>query len=595
MKILKLLNKKNLSIILSFLFLFSLKVYSNEPVDIWNIEPEKIIIENSTKKKTEEKTISTNSIYEMQSEKKKKFEIQEDETLLSKKIEIAGLYDPAENGLTIDMWSNSNGVQILSLLKKILGIKLSSDAKEILNISLLTNSYFPQQNISNEEFLELKLDWLIKNDDFKLMEDYLIKNQNIDKNKKLMTFLVEEYLLRSELEKSCEILSKVEEVINNNYLSNFNIYCLINANKKEQAQLLFDIKKELGFDDKFFDKKFNYLMGYIEEIDQEISEKSILDFHLSHKTNPEFKFTPNEFTSKNIWRYLSTSNLLFLEGIENIDLENLNKISIIEKATHERNYVEKELYNLYKRFQFNINQLLTVKQSYKLLSNVEARALVYQGILITNETEAKMELTKILKDLFIKDGVQNAFKDELAKILKEIDIYEVPSNYTSFYNEFVNKEKEKESLIKIKINNKIIHQSKLLNYFTEDMTNKNIEKDLNDLLKKIKKDKKYYISTKDIILIESLKSDGVQVLKKYDDLYQIDNSTMPIDIQFLIDNDEIGLVLLRLVEVIGQDEIQDLGPETLYFIVNALNQLDIDPLRNKILLKVLPLKVQKYK
>ena len=64
---------------------------------------------------------------------------------------------------------------------------------------------------------------------------------------------------------------------------------------------------------------------------------------------------------------------------------------------------------------------------------------------------------------------------------------------------------------------------------------------------------------------------------------------------FLIDNNEIGLVLLRLVEVIGQDEIQDLGPETLYFIVSALNQLDIDPLRNKILLKVLPLKVQKYK
>ena len=71
-------------------------------------------------------------------------------------------------------------------------------------------------------------------------------------------------------------------------------------------------------------------------------------------------------------------------------------------------------------------------------------------------------------------------------------------------------EKEKESLTKIKINNKIIHQSKLLNYFIEDITKENIEKDLNDLLKKIKKDKKYYISTKDIILIESLKSDGVQ-------------------------------------------------------------------------------------
>ena len=592
MKILKLLNKKNLSIILSFFFLFSLKVYSTEPVDIWNIETKEIVTENSAEEKNEKKVISTSTIYEMQSEKKNEFEIQEDETLFSKKIEIAGLYDPAENGLTIDMWSNSNGEQILNLLNKIQAIKLSSDAKEILNISLLTNSYFPQQNISNEKFLELKLDWLIKNGDFQLMEDYLIKNQSINRNEKLVIFMVDEYLSRSELEKSCELFSKIKEVINNNYLSKFNIYCLINSNRKEEAQLQFDIKKELGFKEDFFEKKFSYLMGYNEEIDQTISEKSILEFHLSHRTNPEFKFEPNESTAKSIWRYLSTSNLL--ESIEDIDLEDQKKIFTIEKATHERNYNEKELYDLYKRFQFNINQLLTVKQSYKLLSNVEARALVYQGILITNEIEAKIELTKILKDLFIKDSIQNAFKDELSKILKEIDIYEIPSNYTSFYNEFVNKEKEKEGLTKIKINNKIIHQSKLLNYFIKDVTKESIEEDLNDLLKKTKKNKKYYISTKDIILIESLKSDGVKVLKKYEDLYEIDNSNMPNDIQLLIDNGEAGLALLRLVEIIGQDEIETIGPETLYFIISTLNQLNLDPLRNKILLKVLPLKVKKY-
>ena len=232
MKILKLLNKKNLSIILSFFFLFILKVYSNEPADIWNIEPKEIITENST----EEKIISTNSIYEMQSEKKKEFEIQEDETLLSKKIEIAGLYDPQENGLTIDMWSNSDGEQILNLLNKIQSIELSNDAKEILKISLLTNSYFPQKNLSNEKFLKLKLDWLIKNGDFKLMEEYLIKNQNLNKNEKLVIFMVDEYLSRSELEKSCEIFSKIKEVIDNNYLSKFNIYCLINENRKEEAQ-----------------------------------------------------------------------------------------------------------------------------------------------------------------------------------------------------------------------------------------------------------------------------------------------------------------------------------------------------------------------
>ena len=76
------------------------------------------------------------------------------------------------------------------------------------------------------------------------------------------------------------------------------------------AQLQFDLKKELGFKDNFFEKKFNYLMEYDVTVDQEISEKSILDLHLSHRTNPEFKFEPNESTSKYIWRYLSTSNLL---------------------------------------------------------------------------------------------------------------------------------------------------------------------------------------------------------------------------------------------------------------------------------------------
>ena len=74
------------------------------------------------------------------------------------------------------------GKEILNLLNDIQKIKLSNDAKEILNISLLTNSYFPQQNITNEEFFKLKSDWLIKNGDLKMMQDYLIKNQNINEN-----------------------------------------------------------------------------------------------------------------------------------------------------------------------------------------------------------------------------------------------------------------------------------------------------------------------------------------------------------------------------------------------------------------------------
>ena len=99
------------------------------------------------------------------------------------------------------------------------------------------------------------------------------------------------------------------------------------------------------------------------------------------------------------------------------------------------------------------------------------------------------------------------------------------------------------------------------------------------------------MSKKDIILIESIKSDGIEVSKKYENLYKIDESEIPTDIQVMINNNEIGTTLLRIIEVIGQDELEILDEDTLYFIISTLNQLNIDLLRNKILLKVLPLKV----
>ena len=66
---------------------------------------------------------------------------------------------------------------------------------------------------------------------------------------------------------------------------------------------------------------------------------------------------------------------------------------------------------------------------------------------------------------------------------------------------------------------------------------------------------------------------------------------MPSDIQIFINSGDLASAMLRIVEVIGQDEIKDIDDDTLYFIISTLNQLNVDPIRNKILLKVLPLKV----
>ena len=587
MKILKLLNNKSFSILCCFFIFFSQNLSAeDDPVDIWNLEemPKKEIVSDNDK--TQEENINKSKIYETQSYKTSLESIVEDQELSSKKINIVGIYDPEDNDLSIEMWVNSDGANILKIIKKVQKINLSDDATAILNLALLTNSYFPQKNINNEQFLKIKSDWLLKQHNLNLIETYLEKNKNLDNQSNLIKYYVDYYLSRSDLGKACEIFDTINNLINDNYISKFKIYCLLNLNKNEEAQLHFDLLKEIGFEDKFFEKKFTYLIGYDTNINVEISEKSLLDFHLSHRTNPDFTFEPKINTSQLIWKYLSSSNLL--ESIDIIDLEDTDKIFTIEKATHDRNYKESELFALYERFRFNINQLLTVRDSYKLLSNSASRALLYQGILLTKEPSEKIQLIKLLKELFEKDNISNAFDVKLVKFLKEVDATEVPSNYTDFYQFYL---KNTNNNKKIKFNDKIIHQSKLLDYFKEDSSKQNIEKDLESLLKKIKKNSKYFFSIKDMILLESLKADGVQIPKKYKNIYEPIDANIPHDIQILINQEETGLFLLRLVEIIGEDKITDMDPETLYFIISSLNQLDIDQLRNQILLKVLPLKV----
>ena len=590
MKILKLLSKFYFIFVFSFFFITNLEA-EDKPIDIWNIDKTQVEDNNSqlpSNIEIEENENSQNkiNIFSMQSEKELNT-IELENTLNFKNLKIIGLYDPEDYGLDINMWINSNGDQLKNIFSKIEKIQLSKDAQEIMNISMLTNAYHPNINISEEEFLKYKSNWLIKNSNLDLIEEYLIKNQVLGVHPNLTKYFVDQHLSQSNLDKACKIFMKSIESIDDEYLSKFNIYCLIYLGKEEEAQLLLDLKKELGFKDKYFETKINFLLGFEKKIDDSISQKTVLDFHLAHKTNPNFNFEPNENTKKIIWKYLSSFNLLY--NIEEIEVTELDKISTIEKATHNKNYLEEDLFRIYKRFQFNINQLLNAKESYKNLSNIESRALLYQKILLESDKIEQLKFLKILKDQFKKDKINFAFDSELKKFLKKIDPIEIPDNLTSFY--YTNIELNNNEQKKIKYNNSVMHQSKLVNYFNGDYSKSKIQKDINNFLKKIKKDKKYFLSKKDIIFLESLKSDGIEISSKFSNLYEINETEIPTDIQVMINNKEMGAALLRIVEVIGQDEIERIDEDTIYFIISTLNQLNIDIIRNKILMKVLPLKV----
>ena len=111
MRILRLLNKKYLSII--FILLSTSGYAEEKPVDIWNIdkkEIEKISTENltSTEEISENRNITESDIYNMQSQNQRDL-IQLDTVVKSQEVKIVGLYDPEDNGLDINMWINSDG------------------------------------------------------------------------------------------------------------------------------------------------------------------------------------------------------------------------------------------------------------------------------------------------------------------------------------------------------------------------------------------------------------------------------------------------------------------------------------------------------
>jgi len=580
----KLLNSLIFQLLLTIIF--SIQLLAVEPIDIWKgnskikTEPselKQINLDDKKKSLFEETQIIKTNIFQ-----------ENNEDLDFNKV--YGLFDPEENDLSLEIWIESDGKELLEHLKRIEKISLSKDSEELLIKILFTNSYLPIKNINSSDFLDYKLEWLIKKDKINIMEEFLSKNPDLKNNTNLLKYLINENLSEADINNACEKIKFFNKGTDDDYLQKFKIYCLINGNNLAEAQLQYDLLYEKGSIDNFYNKKINYLLGYTEEVDDEVSDKNLFNFYLSHIVNKDFQYDPSMKTSKYIWKYLSSSNLL--ADPNSIDLEDETKFNLYEWAAASDSYDKKKLFNIYGKFLFSFDQFLNAEEIYKTLPSYKARALIYQTASLSDNLETKLNLLVLLNDLFKKDNIENAFSEELSSILSNIEEEDVPSKYLGFYQIKINLPTEEEDLGRISFDNKILHKSKLLKYFIEDdYTVEKLESDLISIYKKIKKDKKYYFSAKDIILLDSLKADGIKLPKKLEKQYSNNQLTIPEGLIDLSNQGQIGLVLLKIIEIIGEDQLKDLDPETLYFITATLNKLDLKKIRNNIIIKTLPRRV----
>ncbi len=562
------------------LFILFLPLKAEEQIDIWSQTTEKSSSTNT--EKDEKESTSKISIFKTTTvEKDIDIKIEDADLNESNNKNIFGLYDPAKNNFDLYMWSRTEGDKVRSSFNRINKIKLSSTAEKLFENTILSYSY-PPIGMNDEEFVGLKINWMIENKRIDLIEEFLKQNNVFPNKKKTIQYLVDDNIAKANIKDGCEKINFVDKNIKDSYLEKFKIYCLVFNNKKNEAQLLFDILREQNQSDKFFNDKMNFLLGLTDKTTQKIKEDNLLNFYLSSVTIKDFSYEPRKNTKKIIWEYLNASNLIKIN-----DYEDKEKLKNLENAANKDQFDKQKIFEIYSKFNFDLGTLIRAEDIYQTFDSIEARALIYQKYLLSDNDENKIKLLFLLKEQFKKDNLSNVYVEFLSDKLKEIDLKDVSDTYQEIVQNNIITDKDLK-LGKIKYDDKILHRSRVVKYFNNESNQKKAQKDFIKIFKKIKKNKKYFYSAKDLALIESLAKDGFEIPKGFNYQEIAKKYNVPSNLLELAKNNEPAFLTLKLVEIIGEDEAQNLDPETIYFVTYLLNQNNLKKLRNEILISALP-------
>ena len=568
---------KNISLLI-LLILFK-PLYAEEEIDIWNKKikekSEIIIPENNPSNNT------INSEIFKKSQTNENIKIENEILENSQDPKIFGIYDPAENNFNLNMWTQTEAEDVRSSFNRINKIQLSNTATKLFENTILSFA-FPPKSMEEKEFVNLKINWMIENKRVDLIEKFLKQNNTFPNKKKLIQYLVDSNIAKANIKEGCNKIDFLDKNIKDSYLDKFKIYCLVFNKKKNEAQLQFDILREENKSDNFFDDKISFLLGVTSKTTKKIKDDNLLNFYLSSVTIKNFTYEPTKKTQKIIWEYLNAANLIKLE-----DDRDKEKLKSLEIAANQNQFDKQKIFDIYSNISFDLNSLIKAEDIYLTFDNIDARALIYQKYLLSDNEENKIKLLFLLKDLFQKDKLSNIFVEFLSDRLKEINL----DNVSESYKEVVQKNiitKEELRLGKIKYDDKILHRSRLLRYFNNEIDQKKAQKDFIKIYKKIKKNRKYFFSAKDLALVESLARDGFEIPKELDYREISKKYSIPSNLLELGKSKQSAFLTLKLVEIIGEDEAYNLDPETIYFITHLLNQNNLKKIRNEILISALP-------
>jgi hypothetical protein len=569
---------------LLILFLYFTTLKSEEKIDIWNSKDKKSPIDiNEQNNEKESQKLDLKSIKTIELNQNIKIE----DGSLKKNLnesKVFGIYDPEDNNFNLNMWSSTKSEDIKASLKRLEKIKLSKTANQIFERILLSFSYAPK-GMSDEEFADLKINWLIKNQRSDLIESFLKQNKEFKSKSKAVQYIVDENIAKAKIKQGCDKIKFIDANIKESYLEKFKIYCLVFDDKKPEAQLLLDLLREQNQSDKFYDDKINFLLGVSDKTINKINENNLLNFYLSSITVKEFDFKPNKNTKDEIWRYLNASNLIRLE-----DASDKKRLIELELAAKQDQINKDIIFKIYQQVPYSLNQLINAKNIYQTLAVSDARPLIYQKYLLSEDDDSKIEYLFLLEELFKKEDLLSIYSQFLSNKIKKIGIENVSEEYRELAQSRIISDDEF-LLGKVRYNDKILHQSKIIKFYVDVENKKKTQKDIDKIFKKISKNRKYFYSAKDLALADSLINDGFTLPSNFDYKKLSKKYDIPNNLIQLIDNNQNAFLALKIVEIIGEDEAHELDPETIYFITNLLNRMNLKQIRNIVFNSALPARI----
>ena len=86
--------------------------------------------------------------------------------------------------------------------------------------------------------------------------------------------------------------------------------------------------------------------------------------------------------------------------------------------------------------------MIKAEDIYQTFDSIDARALIYQKYLLSDNEENKIKLLFLLKDLFQKENLTNVFASTLNEKLKEIDLDKISNSYKEVVQNNIVEEKD---------------------------------------------------------------------------------------------------------------------------------------------------------